>query len=290
MKNLILLASVLFLMTLTSCGGGSKKADANPNLIADGPNETFVAASPTSPAYVRIDRPTVNLNDFQKDEDGFISIFDGSSFKGWRGYNKEKVPPAWTIDDGAIKIKGNGLGEAQGEDGGDILFAYNFRNFELTFEWKVARGSNSGVFYFAQEIKGEPIYISCPEYQILDNANHMDARAGIDGNRQSASLYDMLPAKPQNALPFGEWNTANIIVYKGTVFHQQNGQTVLEYHLWTPQWTKLITESKFAPGGEFPLAHDLMINLGGANKEGYIAFQDHGDDVWFRNIRVKILD
>ena len=286
MQKIVYLLSILITVGLmASCGGGK-----DPKLVAEGSNETFVTATKTSPAYVRIDRPTINLNDYPKDEEGFHVIFDGTSLKGWRGYNKDIVPPSWTIDDGALKIKGNGLGEAQDEDGGDILFAYKFKNFELSFEWKVARGANSGVFYFAQEIKGEPIYISCPEYQILDNANHLDARMGIDGNRQSASLYDMIPAKPQNALPFGEWNTAAIVVYKGAVFHQQNGQNVLEYHLWIPKWTEMIADSKFKPKGDFPLAYDLMTNLGGDNKEGYIAFQDHGDDVWFRNIRVKILD
>jgi len=287
-KNVFYLFAILSISILVSCGGGQKTV-SDPNLIAEGPNETFVPATPTSPAYVRIDRPTINLNDFQKDEDGFITIFDGT-FKGWRGYNKEQVPPMWTIDDGAIKINGTGTGEAQSEDGGDIIFAYRFKNFQLEFDWKVSKGANSGVFFYAQEIKGEPIYISCPEYQILDNANHLDAQLGIDGNRQSASLYDMLPAKPQNALPYGEWNTGTIIVFKGTVIHKQNGQPVVEYHLWTPNWIKMIAESKFEPGGEFPLAYDLMTNLGGPNKEGYISFQDHGDDVWFKNIRIKILD
>jgi len=289
MKKSILFVTVIGLIVFVSCGS-VKKSASDPKLKTENSYETFVPASKTSPAYVRIDKPTNNLNDFPKDGDGFYTIFDGKSFNGWRGYNKDKMPTRWTIDDGAIKFNATGMGEAQGADGGDIIFAYNFNNFELTFEWKVAKGANSGVFYYAQEIKGEPIYISCPEYQILDNANHLDARAGVDGNRQSASLYDMIPAKPQNSKPFGEWNTATIIVYKGTVFHQQNGQTVLEYHLWTPQWTKLIADSKFKPKGDFPLAYDLMVNLGGAKREGYIGFQDHGDDVWFRNIRVKILD
>ena len=287
MKKSIFFVIAVCVMAFASCGGGKKDGT---KLIAEGPYETFVPATKTSPAYVRIDNPTINLNDFRKDEDGFYVIFDGTSFKGWRGYNKKEVPASWIIDDGALKIIGNGMGEAQSENGGDLIFAYKFKNFELTFDWKVAKGANSGVFYYAQEIKGEPIYISCPEYQILDNVNHPDGKAGIDGNRQSASLYDMISPKPQNALPYGEWNTANIIVYKGTVFHQQNGQTVLEYHLWIPKWTNMIAESKFKPKGDFPLAYDLMVNLGGANREGYIGFQDHGEDVWFRNIRVKILD
>ena len=282
MQKIVFLLSILFVVGfISSCGGGKK---------AEGPYETFVPATKTSPAYILIDRPTINLQDFPKDADGFYTIFDGTSFKGWRGYNKETVPSRWIIEDGAIKFNGTGLGEAQKDDGGDIIFAYKFGNFELTFDWKVAKGANSGVFYYAREIKGEPIYISCPEYQILDNANHLDARMGIDGNRQSASLYDMIPAKPQNALPYGEWNTGTIVVYKGTVFHQQNGQNVLEYHLWIPKWTEMIANSKFKPKGEFPLAYDLMTNLGGTKREGYIGFQDHGDDVWFKNIRVKILD
>ena len=105
-------------------------------------------------------------------------------------------------------------------------------------EWKVSKGGNSGIFYLAQEVTSkdkdgndvlEPIYISAPEYQVLDNDNHPDAKLGKDNNRQSASLYDMIPAVPQNAKPFGEWNKAKIMVYKGTVVHGQNDENVLEY-------------------------------------------------------------
>ena len=135
----------------------------------------------------------------------------------------------------------------------------------------------------------EPIYISSPEYQVLDNANHPDAKLGKDNNRQSASLYDMIPAVPQNQKPFGEWNKAKIMVYKGTVVHGQNDENVVEYHLWTPQWTEMLQASKFSQE-KWPLAYELLNNCGGANREGYIGLQDHGDDVWFRNIKVKILD
>ena len=145
------------------------------------------------------------------------------------------------------------------------------------------------MFYLAQEIEGQPIYISAPEFQILDNINHIDANMGKDGNRQSASLYDMIPAKPQNAKAIGEWNTSKIIVYKGTVVHQQNGENVVEYHLWTPQWTEMLQASKFSETA-WPLAFELLNNCGGENHEGYIGFQDHGDDVWFRNIKVKVLE
>ena len=129
-----------------------------------------------------------------QDDPNVIVLFDGETFEGWRAYNGTEVPGAWTIEDGAIKINGSGRGEAGAEDGGDIIYDRKFENFELTFEWKVGKGSNSGVFYLAQEIQGQPIYISAPEYQILDNEHHPDAFLGVDGNRQSASLYDMIPA------------------------------------------------------------------------------------------------
>ena len=100
---------------------------------------------------------------------------------------------------------------------------------------------------------------------------------GVDGNRKSASLYDLIPAKPQNAKPAGEWNTAEILVYDGTVAHFQNGEKVLEYHLWTPKWNEMVANSKFPEYSE---------NWVDVAKEGYIGIQDHGHDIWFRNIKI----
>jgi hypothetical protein len=265
-------------------------APANPNLVAEGPYEKLIKSTvDTAVVYVLVDKPQVNLDEFTKDKDGYITLFDGKSLKGWRAYDKDSVPARWTIDNGSLKLSGKGEGEAQSADGGDLIFAHKFKNFELTFEWKVAKGSNSGVFVLAQEVKGQPIYISSPEYQVLDNVNHADAKQGENGNRQSASLYDMIPAKPQNSKPFGQWNTGAIQVFKGSVFYKQNGKTVVEYHLWTPQWTELLQKSKFSQA-KWPLAFELLNNCGGENHEGYIGFQDHSDDVWFRNIKVKITD
>jgi hypothetical protein len=215
-------------------------------------------------------------------QEEWITLFDGTSFDGWRGYNRTDMPTAWTIEDGAIKINGSGRGEAGAEDGGDIIYDRKFKDFELTFEWKVSPGGNSGVFYLAQEIPGRPIYESAPEYQILDNERHPDAKLGKNGNRKSASLYDLVPANPQNAKPAGEWNTGGIMVYQGTVVHSQNGENVVEYHLWTDDWKKMVADSKFKDWPEF-------LNAGGENHEGYIGLQDHGNDVWFRNIKIRIL-
>ncbi len=276
-----------------ACGGGAKNTENKANGADSIKNEKM------TPEYTVVDKPQVDLTKFKKDKEGYIVIFDGKSFEGWRGYGKDNVPAKWIVDNGAIKFNGSGAGEAQDGDGGDIIFAHKFKNFELELEWKVSKGGNSGIFYLAQEVETkdpktgemrmEPIYISAPESQVLDNENHPDAKLGKDNNRQSSSLYDMIPAKPQNAKPFGEWNKTKIMVYKGTVVHGQNGENVVEYHLWTPQWTEMLQASKFSQE-KWPLAFELLNNCGGPNREGYIGLQDHGDDVWFKNIRVKILD
>jgi hypothetical protein len=282
MKKLLSLACIAATTCyFTSCSGGKKTEQTTAD---EATTETAV------PEYKLAEGlPEVNLADFPVDADGWITIFDGKSFNGWRGYNRADMPEAWIIEDGAIRIQGSGAGEAGAANGGDIIFAHKFKNFELQLEWKVGKGSNSGIFYLAQEVVEQPIYISSPEFQVLDNDNHPDAKLGKDGNRQSASLYDMIPAKPQNANPFGEWNSASIISYKGTIVHNQNGENVLEYHLWTPQWKELLDVSKFSKD-KWPLAYELLLNCGGENKEGYIGLQDHGEDTWFRNIKIKLLD
>lgn len=287
MKKLILVSTSLAMaLSLVACGPRTAK------------QTTETAETKAVPEYTELNNPTVELTEFELDKDGYYVIFDGKTFKGWRGYGKANVPAKWTIDRGAIKFNGTGGGEAQENDGGDLIFAHKFKNFELELEWKVAKGGNSGLFYLAREIATtgkdgqqviEPIYISSPEFQVLDNENHPDAKLGVDGNRKAASLYDMIPAVPQEAKPFGEWNKARIMVYKGTVVHGQNDKNVLEYHLWTPQWTQLLEKSKFS-AEKWPLAFELLDNCGGEAREGFIGMQDHGDDVWFRNIRVKVLD
>lgn len=274
---------------LASCGGGAKKSNATEE----------AAASTTAVSYSKsLKAPETDSLNLPIDADGYITIFDGKSLDGWRGYGKDKVPSRWIIEDGCLKFCGTGTGEGQTGEGGDLIFAHKFKNFELELEWKISKGGNSGIFYLAQEVTSkdkdgnevlEPIYISAPEFQVLDNANHPDAKLGKDNNRQAASLYDMIPAVPQNAKPFGEWNKAKIMVYKGTVVHGQNDENVLEYHLWTKQWTDMLQASKFSEE-KWPLAFELLNNCGGENHEGFIGVQDHGDDVWYRNIRVKVLD
>jgi len=244
-------------------------------------------AQQDAPKYELSDLPKVDIQSFEKNADGAYVLFDGTSLRGWRGYNKEHVPSKWTIEDGMLKFSRKPEG-VDNPEGGDIIFAHDFKDFELEFEWKISHAGNSGVFFLAKEVKGQAIYVSAPEYQLLDNDNHPDAKQGMDNNRKSASLYDMIPAKPQNGKPAGEWNKAKIVVKKGKVQHFQNDQRVVEYTLWTPAWTDLLQKSKFSQE-KWPLAFELLKNVGGTSKSGVIGFQDHGDDVWFRNVTVKVL-
>lgn len=214
------------------------------------------------------------------ENDGWEVLFDGTSTDKWKSYCGDSFPQGWEVVDGTLHVIGSGRGEAG--SGGDIVTREKYSDFELSLEWKVSEGGNSGIFYLARERCGQdqkPIWQSSPEMQILDNERHPDARLGKDGNRQAGSLYDLIPAKPQNAKPAGEWNTASILVYRGTVVHMMNGENVLEYHLWTDDWKNMISNSKFKD-------YDDFLNVA---QEGVIGLQDHGDDVWFRNIKIKKL-
>ena len=211
-------------------------------------------------------------------DDGFVSVFDGTTTTGWRGYNLTTFPESgWEVADGTLHCIGSGTGEAG--SGGDIIYDKKLTNFELELEWKISEGGNSGIFILGQEIPEEPIYKSSPEMQILDNDKHPDARLGVDGNRMAGSLYDLIPAVPQNTKPAGEWNKAGILVYQGTVVFSSNGANVVEFHLWTDDWKKMVGESKFKDW-------EWFLNPA---KDGYIGLQDHGNDVWFRNIKIKEL-
>lgn len=293
MKKILFLVAAAFM--ITACGG--KKCQCNCKCAGCECSQDTTAQNQDLDMKVA-DKQNVDINKFPKDKDGYIVLFDGKTLNGWRGYGMDTPPKSWTVQDGAITLKGSGTGEAHAADGGDLIFAHKFQNFTLELEYKVSKGANSGIFYMAQEVMGKvngeyeylPIWQSSSEFQVLDNANHPDAQLGVDGNRQSASLYDMIPAKPQNSKPYGQWNSVKIMVYKGTVIHGQNGQNVVEYHLWTPKWTEMLQNSKFKKGGEFPYAFDLLNNMGGDKHEGYIGLQDHGDNVQYRNIRIKIME
>lgn len=263
------------------------------NLLAATALVAAIGANAQGVKYVINHNPEVDLSTLTTDKDGYYVLFDGKSLDGWRGYQKDYIPSKWNLKDGCLHFNGRGEGE-----GGDIIFAHQFKNFVFELEWKISEGGNSGIFYLAQEsasvgqdgkLHAEPIYISCPECQVLDNERHPDAKLGaVLGIRQSSSLYDMIPAKPQNANPAGQWNKVKIVVKNGKVTHYQNGVKVLSYKMWGEEWINLLQSSKFAEN-KWPIAFELLKNCGGDGHKGYFGFQDHGDEVWYRNIRVKAL-
>jgi len=210
------------------------------------------------------------------EDDGFVSLFDGKTTDGWRGYQKDHVPAKWVVEDGTLHFNP----EAEG-DGGDIMIDKKYSDFHLKLEWKIEEAGNSGILYLGSEDTiFHAIYYTAPEMQVLDNARHPDAKLGTNGNRQAGSLYDLIPADPQNFKGAGEWNQAEIIVKDKHVQHIQNGVVVVEYEYGTQMWDALVARSKF------PELNPDWANL---QEEGYIDLQDHGNNVWYRNIKIKEL-
>ena len=210
-------------------------------------------------------------------EQGWENLFDGTSTDAWRGYNMDEFPKnGWKIMDGELVFEPSDRGDWT--SGLDIITKEKYGDFELEMEWMVSKGGNSGIFYHILEQPEVAIYWSALEMQVLDNEYHPDANMGKDGNRKAGSLYDLIPAKPQNTKPHGEWNQVRIISEGNHVEHWMNGEKVLEFERFTPEWFKMLRNSKFREHNEF-----------GAMREGHIGLQDHGDLVKYRNIRIRRL-
>lgn len=199
-------------------------------------------------------------------------LFDGKRMEHWRGFKKEEVPDAWQIEDGAIVLAG--------KDGGDLVSKNEYRDFELMLDWKISEGGNSGIFFnVSEDPKFDYTWQTGPEMQILDDERHPDAKQGKDNNRQAGTNYDLHPLSSPAVKPVGEYNRVRLVVNDGHVTHYLNGKKVVAYTLWSPEWEKLVKGSKFASMPEY-----------GRYKQGRIALQDHGDKVWFKNIKIRSLD
>lgn len=226
----------------------------------------------------------VNLvpNDLSSQEkaEGYSLLWDGKTSKGWKGAYKSTFPSSgWLIKDGELSVQKSNGGEST--NGGDIVTEKQYSAFELKFDFKLTEGANSGIKYFVTLTEGNKGSAIGPEYQILDDAKHPDAKLGKDGNRTLGSLYDLMTSKkiPNAQKKIGEWNRGLIRVYPDNkIEYWLNGYKILEYTRGSAEFLALVADSKYKNWKDFGMA-----------PKGHILIQDHGDQVSFRSIKLKQL-
>lgn len=213
-----------------------------------------------------------NIHEYENTDSAYgewITLFDGESTEHWRGYNMDDMPETWVIEGDELVLHPGQRPRAH------IITKEKYQNFEFRAEYNISEGGNSGIFHHVIEQPGMAIHWSGPELQILDN----DAFPDFLDNQLSASLYDLIPASPQNTRPAGEWNEIIIISDGPLVEYWQNGEKVIEFERWSVEWFEMVRNTKFECHTSF-----------GTVPEGHIGLQDHGDLVKFRNIRIRKLN
>jgi hypothetical protein len=212
-------------------------------------------------------------------QEKWISLFDGKTTNGWHTFGKATAGEAWKVEDGTIMFDPNNKVNGRIVGGGDIVTNESFTNFHLQLEWKISKNGNSGIIFFVQDdpTKYKNTWHTGPEMQVLDNDGHPDSK--IISHR-AGNLYDLIVGDESGVKPAGEWNQVDIIVNKGTLIMKLNGVTTVNTHLGDDSWKELIRRSKFSKG-ESPDFGKVF--------SGHISLQDHGDKVWYRNIRIQKL-
>ncbi|MBB2151823.1 3-keto-disaccharide hydrolase [Pedobacter gandavensis] len=207
----------------------------------------------------------------QSSSKGFTKLFDGKTTAGWHTYGQKTAGAKWDVEDGALHCNTKNTG------GGDLVTDKEYGNFHLKVDWKVAPKANSGIIFYVHEDKPKygATYSTGLEMQVLDNEGHPDGKIT---KHRSGDLYDLIKSSSEPVKPVGEWNTAEIISKNGKLELKLNGVKVVQTTLWDDQFKALIAGSKFAKWPDFATF-----------KTGKIALQDHGDEVWYRNIMIKEL-
>lgn len=205
---------------------------------------------------------------------GWHNLFDGKTTSGWHSYGKTTAGSDWKVVDGAIYLDAKNRKAGQG---GDLTTNESFDNFHLKLEWKISKNGNSGIIFFVNEDtqKYKASYNTGPEMQVLDNDGHADGKIH---KHRAGDLYDLIASSSEPVNPVGEWNKVEIIANNGKLDFFMNGKNIVSTMMWDEQWEEMVAGSKFKTMPGFSIY-----------KAGKIALQDHGDEVWYRNIEIKKL-
>ncbi len=202
---------------------------------------------------------------------GFVKIFDGKSTKGWHTYNKKEAGSAWKVEAGALHL------DATAKEGrGNLVTDESYENYHLKYEWKISPNGNSGLlFNVVEDAKYNEPYFTGPEMQVLDNDGHPDGKII---KHRAGDLYDLISCSKETVKPVGEWNKAELILNNGDLTFILNGEKVVHTTMFGDDWKAMVAKSKFKQWADF-----------GTAKKGKLCLQDHGNEVWYKNIEVKKL-
>ena len=202
-------------------------------------------------------------------------LFDGQSTKGWHSYGETTAGAAWKVDDGTLHL--DAAAKKEGVSGGDLVTDDEFKDFDLMLEWKISAKGNSGIIFYVHDDKEKypDTYNTGLEMQVLDNEGHDDGKIH---KHRAGDLYDLIASRTEPVKPVGEWNKVEIVSKKGKLDLYLNGTKVVSTILWNANWKKLVAGSKFASMPDFSVY-----------RSGKIALQDHGNEVWYRNIKIRTL-
>ncbi|MEO5991707.1 MAG: DUF1080 domain-containing protein [Ferruginibacter sp.] len=244
----------------------------------------FLSCKSTHKNQEIVSEELINILSPQEVQDGWKLLFDGKSFNGWQGVGKKEIQKDnWKIENGNIRKLNNEqveiLSGKQSLNGGDLMTIKTYNNYELYFEWKLSKAGNSGVKYNVSEeiskMYGKKNYAVGFEYQLLDDADEKYA-GKIEPSQFTASLYDLIPAVNGKTKQVGEYNSSKILVIGNHIEHWLNGQEVLTFELGSQKLDSLWQISKFNKTPNFLVKHS-----------GHIVLQNHKDDAWFRNIKIR---
>lgn len=205
---------------------------------------------------------------------GWKLLFNGTNTEGWHTYLQKDASAAWKVQDGALALDQEA--KKNGAPGGDLVTNDEYENYELTLEWKISEGGNSGIIFGVHEDpQFKATYLTGPEMQVLDDAKHPDGKIT---KHNSGDLYDLKKSEKNAVKPVGEWNKVKIVKKDGKLTFWLNGVKTVETTMGSEEWKTLVANSKFKTWKGF-----------GEYAKGHIALQDHGNEVWYRNIKIHVL-